>query len=63
LAEELGRKIVANIVMLGFFTAATDVVSVEAMREAVLSSVPKGTEDLNMKAFAKGYEYAEQETT
>jgi 2-oxoglutarate ferredoxin oxidoreductase subunit gamma len=63
LAEELGRKIVANIVMLGFFTAATDVVSVEAMREAVLSSVPKGTEDLNIKAFSKGYEYAEQETT
>jgi 2-oxoglutarate ferredoxin oxidoreductase subunit gamma len=61
LAEELGRKIVANIVMLGFFTAVTDLVSVEAMREAVLSSVPKGTEDLNLKAFLKGYEYAEQE--
>jgi 2-oxoglutarate ferredoxin oxidoreductase subunit gamma len=61
LAEELGRKIVANIVMLGFFTAVTDLVSVEAMREAVLSSVPKGTEDLNLKAFSKGYEYAEQE--
>ncbi len=57
LAEELGRKIVANIVMLGFFAAVTDVVSVEAMREAVLTSVPKGTEELNSKAFQKGYEY------
>jgi 2-oxoglutarate ferredoxin oxidoreductase subunit gamma len=57
LAEELGRKIVANIVMLGFFAAVTDVVSVEAMREAILSSVPKGTEELNLKAFQKGYEY------
>ena len=60
LAEELGRKIVANIVMLGFFAAATDVVSVEAMREAILSSVPKGTEELNLKAFQKGYEYRQR---
>jgi len=57
LAEELGRKIVANIVMLGFFAAVTDVVSVEALREAVRTSVPKGTEEFNLKAFAKGYEY------
>jgi 2-oxoglutarate ferredoxin oxidoreductase subunit gamma len=61
LAEELGRRIVANIVMLGFFAAVTDVVSVEAMREAVLSSVPKGTEELNLKAFENGYEYGRQE--
>ncbi len=60
LAEELGRKIVANIVMLGFFAAVTDVVSVEALREAVLSSVPKGTEELNLKAFQNGYEYGQR---
>jgi len=54
--EELGRKMVANIVMLGFFAALTDVVSKDALREAVLSSVPKGTEELNLKAFEKGYE-------
>lgn len=60
LAEELGRKIVANIVMLGFFAAVTDVVSVEAMREAVRTSVPKGTEELNLKAFDKGYEYGQR---
>jgi len=58
LAEEMGRKIVANIVMLGFFAAVTDVVSVEAMREAVRTSVPKGTEELNLRAFQKGYEYS-----
>jgi len=59
LAEEMGRKIVANIVMLGFFAAVTDVVSVEAMREAVRTSVPKGTEEFNLKAFEKGYKYGE----
>jgi len=57
LAEELGRKIVLNIVMLGFFTAMSGVVETEAMREAVKSSVPKGTEELNLKAFETGYEY------
>ncbi|UCG70236.1 MAG: 2-oxoacid:acceptor oxidoreductase family protein [Thermoplasmata archaeon] len=56
-AEELGKKIVANIVMLGFFTAITDVVSYEAMKNAILSSVPKGTEKLNEGAYEKGYQY------
>ena len=56
-AQELGRVAVANIVMLGFVTAITKVVSVEAMKKAVLESVPKGTEELNMKAFDRGYSY------
>jgi 2-oxoglutarate ferredoxin oxidoreductase subunit gamma len=57
LAEEMGRKIVANIVMLGFFTAVTNVVSYDAMKNAILSSVPKGTEKLNEGAFEKGFQY------
>ena len=57
LAEELGRKIVLNIVMTGFFTAVTDLVSYEAMKQAVEASVPKGTESLNLAAFDKGYQY------
>ncbi|UCE73647.1 MAG: 2-oxoacid:acceptor oxidoreductase family protein [Methanomassiliicoccales archaeon] len=56
-AEELGKKIVANIVMLGFFTAVTGVVSYEAMKNAILSSVPKGTEKLNESAFERGYQH------
>ena len=55
IAQELGRVAVANIVMLGFITAITKVVSVEAMKKAVLESVPKGTEELNMRAFDRGY--------
>ncbi len=54
--EELGLRIVANIVMLGAFTALTDAASKEAMRRAVLDSVPEGTEELNEKAFERGYE-------
>ena len=56
-AQELGRVAIANIVMLGFITAITKVVSMEAMKKAVLESVPKGTEELNMKAFDRGYSH------
>ena len=57
IAEEVGRAMVQNIVMLGFFTAVTDVVSRDAMRKAVEDSVPSGTETLNLNAFDSGYEY------
>jgi 2-oxoglutarate ferredoxin oxidoreductase subunit gamma len=54
IAEELGRAIVQNIVMLGFFAAATGIVDVDLMRKAVEESVPKGTEELNLRAFDAG---------
>ncbi len=57
LAEELGRKMVLNIVMMGYMTAVTKLIDKEAMRKAVQASVPKGTEELNLKAFDKGFEY------
>lgn len=56
-AEELGRRIVLNIVMMGFFAAVAGVVSPESMEKSVLASVPKGTEKLNLSAFNKGLEY------
>jgi len=59
-AEELGRKMVANIVMLGFLTSVTGVVRYESMRNAILDTVPKGTEELNTKAFEKGYQYGQE---
>jgi 2-oxoglutarate ferredoxin oxidoreductase subunit gamma len=61
IAESLGRSIVQNIVMLGFFAAATDIVSKDAMREAVQESVPRGTEELNLRAFDAGFEYFQEE--
>jgi len=61
IAESLGRAIVQNIVMLGFFAAATGIVARDAIRAAVKSSVPAGTEELNLKAFDAGYDYFEQE--
>ncbi|MCD6118868.1 2-oxoacid:acceptor oxidoreductase family protein [bacterium] len=61
IAESLGRKIVQNIVMLGFFGSVTKIAPREALREAVLSSVPAGTEELNLKAFDAGCEYFDKE--
>ena len=58
LAEELGRRMISNIVMLGFLCAATNVVDMEMMREAVAGSVPPGTEELNLKGAEAGYDYA-----
>jgi len=57
LAEELGKRMVLNIVMVGFFTAVTQLLNPDAMRKAVADSVPLAFRDLNLKAFDKGYEY------
>jgi len=57
IAEEMGRKIVANIVMIGAVAALARIVSYESMKESVLKSIPSGTEELNISAFDKGYEY------
>jgi len=61
IAEALGRAIVQNIVMLGFFAAVTEIVSRDAMREAVAKSVPDGTEELNLRAFDEGWDAFEKE--
>lgn len=61
LAEEMGRRIVANIVMLGAFAAVTGLISKDAMLESVRTSVPAKTIDLNVKAFEAGYEYARRQ--
>lgn len=54
----LGRDIVANIVMLGALVGYTHVVSEDALKKAILDSVPKGTEALNTKAMELGIAHA-----
>jgi 2-oxoglutarate ferredoxin oxidoreductase subunit gamma len=60
LAEEIGRRLVANIVMVGFVIAVTGLVRGDAARRAVKDLVPRGTEDLNLMAFDRGHEYGLQ---
>ena len=58
--EEMGRRIVFNMVMSGFFAAVTDIIAPQAVRDAVKDSVPKGTESFNLKAFDLGFEYGKE---
>ena len=57
LAEELGKRMVMNIVMVGFFGAVTNLLNPDALRNAIADSVPEAFRELNLKAFDKGFEY------
>lgn len=57
IAEELGKRMVLNSVMVGFFTAVTKLLEPDAVRKAVAESVPSTFRELNLKAFEKGFEY------
>lgn len=57
MAQELGRVVVANIIMLGFLAAISDIVSCEALKKSILDSIPPGTESFNVKAFELGHNY------
>ena len=58
-AEELGRKLVLNMVMVGFVTALAGLATPGAVRKAIADSVPKGTQDLNLAAFEKGLQFGQ----
>lgn len=61
LAEELGRRLVLNMLMVGFMTAMAQLTPPDAVRKAVADSVPSGTESLNLAAFEKGLEYGQRQ--
>jgi len=56
--DVIGKSIVGNIIAVGAIAEITGVVSREAVENAVLSRVPKGTEDLNKTALEEGYKLA-----
>ena len=57
IAETLGKRMVLNSVMVGFFTAVTHLLDPDAVGKAVADSVPASFRELNLKAFEKGLEY------
>lgn len=59
LAEKVGRRLVLNMVALGFLCRATGAVSADALKNAIAVSVPPGTEELNLRAFEAGYQYTD----
>lgn len=60
--EKLGKPVVANIIALGVIVRLAKVVSEEAAEQAILARVPRGTEELNRKAFHLGLEVASEIT-
>jgi 2-oxoglutarate ferredoxin oxidoreductase subunit gamma len=57
LAEEMGNRIFANVIMVGFFTAVTKVVSPEAVKQALPGAVPERFLKINITAFEKGHDF------
>ena len=62
IAENLGNKIVTNIVMVGAFTSISGLLDPEAVKESVVDSVPKRFTELNIKAYEKGLEAGKNAT-
>jgi 2-oxoglutarate ferredoxin oxidoreductase subunit gamma len=63
IAEELGRRIVTNVVVLGYLVGKTGLVTRSAAEKAIETTVKKKTIDLNLRAFAAGYEWVEHKVT
>ena len=57
IAEDLGVKIAANLVMIGFFTAVTGLMEIEAVKQAIPGTVPGRFLQLNLRALDEGHQY------
>jgi 2-oxoglutarate ferredoxin oxidoreductase subunit gamma len=58
LAEEMGNRIVTNVIVLGFLVGLTGVVSRDAAEQALRSTIKPKALELNLRAFATGFERA-----
>ena len=58
--EEMGNKLVANMVSLGAVGCLTQVVSLKSLEAALLAKVPRGTKEMNRKALHAGIRAAKK---
>ncbi len=56
--DEIGLEMVANMVALGSVGVLSGVVSIDNLEKALLSRIPKGTEEINVNALHRGIEEA-----
>ncbi len=56
--ERFDKPIVANIIALGVIVRLSKAVTEEAAEQAILARVPRGTEELNTRAYRLGLELA-----
>ena len=57
LAEGLGRRVVTNVVMVGYFTAVTGLLTRDAVERSIEETVKPKTLPLNLKAFEVGFNH------
>jgi 2-oxoglutarate ferredoxin oxidoreductase subunit gamma len=57
IAEELGKRMVLNIVMTGFFGAISGLLQRDSLRQAIETSVPSAFREINLKAYDRGFDY------
>ena len=57
---QLGRMVFTSAVALGAMTGLTKVIPVESMLGAIRKKVPKGTEEINIRAFNIGMQAVEE---
>jgi 2-oxoglutarate ferredoxin oxidoreductase subunit gamma len=58
--KKFGRKIVANMILLGFMNTLLNVVSEESLATAISENVPPGMEEMNLQAMREGIALARQ---
>jgi len=58
--ETTGLSLTMNILTLGILVGVTGIVGKDAIEKAVRDAVPRGTEEINIRALKKGFEIAEQ---
>ena len=61
IARENFKVVVANNVMMGFVCKATSIIDRNCMKAAILKSAPPGTEEMNLAAFDKGYDFGKSQ--
>jgi 2-oxoglutarate ferredoxin oxidoreductase subunit gamma len=59
--QKFNKKIIANMVILGFLNKLSGLVSESVLEHAISENVPKGTEELNLNAMREGAKLAEKE--
>ncbi|MDW7739994.1 MAG: 2-oxoacid:acceptor oxidoreductase family protein [Bacillota bacterium] len=58
--EELGKEVVANMMALGVINAAAGLVNRDVFSQSIFKLAPKGSGELNQKAFDLGYQLFEK---
>ncbi len=60
--KKFGRKIIANMIMLGYMNTFLNLVTIASLEKAISESVPRGTGKLNLDALREGMELAGRES-